>query len=60
MTETMSNDKSFQNQYDIINPAFNVLKNILLSVAMLMRAGDVPEEIPKNIDRDDLFSTPKN
>lgn len=39
--ESMLSDKTFLKQYIIINSSFNILKNILLSVAMLMK----PEEI---------------
>ena len=56
MTENMINDKSFRDLYAVINPAFNILKNILLSVAMLMKTTTTPNQVVKNIDRDDLFS----
>lgn len=36
-TDSMINDKTFVKQYIIINSSFNILKNILLSVAMMMR-----------------------
>ena len=56
MAENMIDDRNFQRHYLIINSAFNVLKNILLSVAMLMKTNQVPDQIPKNSDRDELFS----
>ena len=37
MTEGMRENVSFQLQYGIINSSFNILKNILLSVAMTMK-----------------------
>jgi len=33
----MIKSKSFQHQYVVINSVFNILKNILLSIAMLMK-----------------------
>jgi hypothetical protein len=33
----MMNDKAFVKQYVIINSGFGILKNILLSIAMLMK-----------------------
>jgi hypothetical protein len=57
MTETMINDRGFQIQYTIINSAFNILKNILLSVAMLMKSTPVKNQPQKNYDWDnDLLS----
>jgi hypothetical protein len=56
MAENMIKDRAFQIQYVIINSAFNILKNILLSVAMLMKPSTVPNQILKNNDRDNLFS----
>jgi hypothetical protein len=56
MAENMIDNKNFQRHYLIINSAFNVLKNILLSVAMLMKTNQVPDQIPKNSNRDELFS----
>lgn len=41
--DSMISDKTFVKQYIIINSSFNILKNILLSVAMLMK----PEKINK-------------
>ena len=48
--------RSFLIQYTIINSVFNILKNILLSIAMLMK--DSPPDIParKNKDWDDLLA----
>ena len=56
MTENMINNKAFFIQYIIINSAFNIIKNILLSVAMLMKATPVKNELTKNKDWDDLLS----
>jgi hypothetical protein len=35
--ENTLQDKNFQNQYVIINSVFNLLRNILFSIAMLMK-----------------------
>jgi len=56
MTENMINDERFRVQYIIINSLFNILKNILLSVAMLMKPAPVDDHVQKNNDLDDLFS----
>jgi hypothetical protein len=56
MAENMINDRAFQSQYDIINSAFNVLKNVLLSIAMLMKPALVNTYAKKNNHRDNLFS----
>ena len=56
MAENMINDRTFLIQYTIINSAFNILKNILLSVAMLMKSDSVKTQLIKNNDRDDLLS----
>jgi hypothetical protein len=57
MAENMiNNDRAFRYQYLIINSAFNILKNILLSVALLMKPSLEPNQILKNDDRDDLLS----
>ncbi len=55
MTENMAKSKSFQNQYVVINSVFNILKNILLSIAMLMKP--TPTNIQKQKDKswDDDF-----
>lgn len=43
----MITDNSFIKQYILINSSFNILKNILLSIAMLMK--------PDNIDIKNTF-----
>jgi hypothetical protein len=35
--DSMINDKAFVKQYIIINSSFNILKSILLAIAMLMK-----------------------
>ncbi len=40
MTDSMHHDIAFQKQYFIINIAFNILKNILLCIAMTMKLND--------------------
>ena len=37
LAENMVQDKLFRKEYILINFSFNVLKNILLSIAMLMK-----------------------
>lgn len=56
MAANMINDRAFRIQYSIINSAFNILKNILLSVAMLMNRSIAPNKMLINDDRDELFS----
>lgn len=56
MAENMIQDKAFRIQYIIINSAFNILKNILLSIAMLMKASPVNTLAQKTSNMDDLFS----
>lgn len=56
MTEKMMDSPSFQKLYFVINISFNILKNILLSVAMTMKVNTVAPQknvIPE-LD-DDLF-----
>ena len=48
-TENMVQDDSFKKQYSIINSSFLVLKNILFSIAMIIKPGktaqtDLPNE----------------
>ncbi|MEO8415032.1 MAG: hypothetical protein ABI472_15295 [Ginsengibacter sp.] len=52
----MIQNLSFRIQYTFINSTFNILKNILLSVAMLMKAAPVNKQLQKNKDWDDLLS----
>lgn len=56
MAVKMFHDRTFQIQYAIINSAFNILKNILLSAAMVMKTEPVKTKLIKNDDRDDLLS----
>ena len=56
----MYDDKDFQKQYTIINFVFYVLKNILLSVAMVMKASTVKKKILKNGWDDQLSYKLKN
>lgn len=62
MTSSMKANVSFQKQYFIINISFNILKNILLCVAMMMKLNDSVNQqknvIPK-LD-DDVFFSQKN
>jgi hypothetical protein len=61
MTASMHHNVSFQKQYFIINIAFNILKNILLCIAMTMKLSDTVNQqksvIPK-LD-DELFFNQK-
>jgi hypothetical protein len=56
MAENMIQNENFQIQYTIINSAFNILKNILLSIAMLMKPTPTEENKQKNEDWDDFLS----
>jgi hypothetical protein len=56
MAENMINDKAFRIQYDIINSVFNILKNILLSIALLMKSSPSKVELRKSNDWSDLHS----
>jgi len=56
MAEKMLENKVFQVQYIIINSSFNILKNVLLSVAMLMKSSPEANLKQKNKDWDDLLS----
>ncbi len=49
-------NKNFQFQYVVINSAFNVIKNILLSIAMLMKPTPIHNQKQKNKEWDDLLS----
>jgi len=53
----MFHNPTFQKQYDYINSVFNILKNILLSIAMLMKSTPVKNQPGKNDDwGKDVFS----
>ncbi len=56
MAESMLNDKAFQIQYIVINAIFNILKNILFSVAMLMKSSQVTPQMIQRNNHDDLLS----
>lgn len=61
LTNKMSRDPSFQTLYFIINISFNILKNILLCVAMTMRLQDTviqQKTIVPDLDHG-LFTEPK-
>ncbi|MEO7961797.1 MAG: hypothetical protein ABIR19_09625 [Ginsengibacter sp.] len=50
MAETMVADKVFRIQYVLINSIFNILKNVLLSIAMMMKSGEEMPVIKKNYE----------
>jgi hypothetical protein len=56
MAAKMLNDRNFQIQYTIINSSFTILKNILFSIAMLMKSTPTNVYAKKNNNKDDLFS----
>ena len=60
LTESMRENASFQLQYGIINNSFNILKNILLSVAMTMKLNNHQKasSLLPDLD-DDLFTHKK-
>jgi hypothetical protein len=61
MTEKMMDSPSFQKMYFIINISFNILKNLLLCVAMTMRLNTVKQEknVIPDLD-DDLYIHKQN
>ncbi len=52
MAENMIQNREFRIQYIVINSVFNVIKNILLSIAMLMKPTPIknPEQKDRNLD----------
>jgi hypothetical protein len=62
MTEKMMVNISFQKMYFVINISFNILKNLLLCVAMTMKLNGVVKEQKKVIPDldDDLLIYQKN
>ncbi|MGN6540643.1 MAG: hypothetical protein ACTHKY_07540 [Ginsengibacter sp.] len=62
MTDKMRVSVSFQKMYFIINISFNILKNLLLCVAMTMKLNGVVKEQKKIIPDlgEDLFIYQKN
>lgn len=57
MTDKMRENLNFQQLYFIINISFNILKNILLSIAMTMRLNNTIDKQSKTFPKldDDLF-----
>jgi hypothetical protein len=55
MTERMMDSSSFQKIYFIINISFNILKNLLLSLAMTMKVNSVNKQKTTIPELDDLF-----
>lgn len=55
MTEMMVNNFSFKVQYTYINSAFNVLKNVLLSIAMFMKSNELKPQSKRNYEWDDYI-----
>jgi hypothetical protein len=61
MTENMWDDKSFRKLYFVINISFNILKNILLCVAMYMKTNDSLKPTPSSLpDLGDEYFFQKN
>lgn len=56
MADKMLSNRTFRIQYILINSSFNILKNILLALAMLMKTAPVNVQTKKNNNIDDLFS----
>lgn len=59
LTENMMKSQSFRHQYVVINSVFNILKNILLSIAMLMKPTPTNIQKPKIKGWDDDVNTYK-
>ncbi len=55
----MIKSKSFRHQYVVINSVFNILKNILLSIAILMKPTPTNIQKTKIKDWDDDVNTYK-
>ncbi|HEV2830971.1 MAG TPA: hypothetical protein VGW31_03230, partial [Hanamia sp.] len=49
MTYSLRSDIAFQKQYFVINASFNILKNILLCVAMCMKTNDSLKPAPSSL-----------
>lgn len=47
MTENMINDRAFRTLYTYINSIFNILKNVLLAIAMMMKSDQPKPELKK-------------
>lgn len=61
MTESMRENADFQKQYFIINIVFNILKNILLAIAMTMRLNNNKEkEVQSPVFNDEIFFKTKD
>lgn len=62
LAESMRNNISFRRQYFIINISFNILKNILLCVAMTMKSNEAVNKQKSAIPEldDDFFISKKN
>jgi hypothetical protein len=61
LTASLSESIAFQKEYFIINISFNILKNILLCVAMTMKLNDTVSKQKNAIPKlDDDFFIPKN
>ena len=56
MAGKMFNDRNFHFQYTIINSSFDILKNILFSIAMLMKSTPTNVSGRNNNNMDELFS----
>ncbi|MEO6639340.1 MAG: hypothetical protein ABIN25_13765, partial [Ginsengibacter sp.] len=53
MAQTMVSDDPFKILYVYINSSFNILKNVLLSIAMLMKSNEVNPQVKRNYEWDD-------
>jgi hypothetical protein len=49
MTENMWDNHDFRKIYFVINISFNILKNILLSIAMCMKTNDSIKPTPSSL-----------
>ncbi len=52
MAQNMLEDMAFKIQYTYINSSFNIIKNVLLSIAMLMKVDEVKTEPKRNYEWD--------
>jgi hypothetical protein len=60
MTERMMDSSSFQRIYFVINISFNILKNLLLCVAMTMKLNSVNKQENAIPELDDLYIQKQN
>jgi len=56
MAENMLTNEKFQMQYTIINASFNILKDMLLAIAMLMKPGRNDRQVSRAAELDNILT----